>query len=103
MRDARAVFTGLGICAVFLYGGSQIYAGYLGIAYHLGDTLAVVLLIMGIMLRLTPIITVGAFFGALDVWHWHWAGAALFAAPGLLFALSATIRLLTGAVRSRAV
>jgi hypothetical protein len=28
-------------------------------------------------------ITVGSFFGAMNVWGWHWIGALVFAAPGL--------------------
>ena len=30
-------------------------------------------------------LTIGTFFGALDVWGWPWYGALAFAAPGLLF------------------
>jgi hypothetical protein len=37
--------------------------------------------------RFTLPITVGAFFGAMNVWEWHWALALLFAAPGLVLAL----------------
>jgi hypothetical protein len=31
--------------------------------------------------------TIGAFFGAMDIWDWHWALAGLFAAPGLAFVI----------------
>ena len=38
-------------------------------------------------------LTIGTFFGALDVWGWPWYGALLFAAPGLLFTLPGAVGL----------
>lgn len=69
---------------VLLYGLVQIYAGYLGIQHHLGTGWAVAAL-FALFFRFSLPITVGAFFGAMNVWGWHWLLALLFAAPGLAF------------------
>ncbi len=44
-----------------------------------------------LVFRFTLPITIGAFFGAMDVWSWHWGLAALFAAPGLAFLIPGVI------------
>jgi hypothetical protein len=67
------------------YGLLQIWAGYIGIEYHLGGGWAIGAVVVAFLLRFTLPITIGSFFGAMDVWGWHWAGALVFAAPGLLF------------------
>jgi len=68
-----------------LYGLVQIYAGWVGIEYHLGSGWAVAAFVAAFVFRFTLPITVGSFFGAMDVWGWPWLGALLFAAPGLAF------------------
>ena len=79
-------YLGCALQIVFLaYGIVQIYAGYLGIDYHLGGFWAGAALIAAFLIRLTLPITIGAFFCALDVWGWHWLWALLCAAPGLAF------------------
>lgn len=70
---------------VIVYGIAQIVAGYLGIDFHFGAIWAAVAIIASLMFRFTLPLTIGAFFGAMDVWEWHWALAALFAVPGLIF------------------
>jgi len=65
------------------YGILQIVAGFVGIEYGLGPWWAWGALIAAFMFRFTLPITVGAFFGAMNVWDWHWFFALLFAAPGL--------------------
>ena len=42
------------------------------------------------------VLTVGTFFGALDVWGWPWFGALIFAMPGLLFAAPGVIGVAIG-------
>ncbi len=77
---------GIGGFILFMaYGIAQIVAGYVGIDFHFGALWATVAIIASFMFRFTLPITVGAFFGAMNVWHWHWTLAALFAAPGLAF------------------
>lgn len=67
------------------YGLLQIWAGYIGIEYHLGGGWAIGAVSVAFLLRFTLPITIGSFFGAMDVWDWHWAGALVFAEPGLAF------------------
>ena len=74
----------IGVLAVLAFGIAQISAGYVGIAHELGALWAVAALVAAFFLRFTLPITIGAFFGAMNVWEWHWSLAAIFAAPGLL-------------------
>ena len=75
-----------GVIAFLLIGIIQIYAGYLGIEYHFGSGWAVAAIIASLFFQFPLILTIGTFFGALDVWGWPWFGALVFAVPGLLFA-----------------
>jgi hypothetical protein len=72
---------------MLVYGAALIYAGYLGIEHRIGGGWAVAAVAAAFIFRFTLPITIGSFFGAMDVWGWHWAGALLFAAPGLAFML----------------
>ena len=76
---------GLGVIFFLLIGIVQAIVGYLGIEYHLGAGWAVGCLIASFIFRITFPLTIGTFFGALDVLGWPWWGAALFTAPGLIF------------------
>lgn len=71
--------------AIIVFAVFQFRAGYIGIAHELGHFWAWFALIAAFLLRFTLPITIGAFFGAMNVWDWHWAVALLFAAPGLIF------------------
>ncbi len=81
----------LGFLAILAFGLAQFVAGYAGIEHHLGAGWAIGALAVAFLLRFTLPITIGAFFGAMNVWGWHWALAALFAAPGLLFVVPGVI------------
>ena len=50
------------------FGVSQLLAGYVGIAEYLGPAWAIGLLAASLLFRFTLPITIGAFFGAMDVW-----------------------------------
>ena len=79
---------GLGVLGGILFlivGIIQIYVGFIGIEYHLGAGFAFGALFLGFFLRIMLPLTIGTFFGALDVWGWPWYAALAFAAPGLLF------------------
>jgi len=78
-----------------LVGLVQIYVGYIGIEYHLGAGFAIGALVLGFVFRIMFPLTIGTFFGAMDVFGWPWYGALAFAAPGLLFIVPA---LVTGAI-----
>ena len=78
----------LGVLVFFIiigYGIAQIYAGYIGVEYHLGGFWAVILLILAFGFRFTLPVTIASFFGAYSVWNWHWAASLIFAVPGLIF------------------
>lgn len=66
------------------FGIAQIAAGYLGIEHHLGKIWAFIALVALFGFRFMLPITIGSFFGARDVWGWHWFWALIFAAPTLL-------------------
>ncbi len=76
-----------GFLAFLAFGLAQFVAGYAGIEHGLGAGWAWGALIAALMFRFTLPITIGAFFGAMNVWGCHWALAALFAAPGLAFVI----------------
>ncbi len=85
----------LGVLLLLAYGLAQLYAGYLGIEYYWGVGWAVGLLILMLIMRISLPITVGSYFGAVDVWGWDWYWGLLFAVPGLvLFGLYFVIAIL---------
>ena len=90
-----AAFGVLGGILFLVVGIVQIYVGFIGIEYHLGSGFAFGALFIGFFFRIMFPLTIGTFFGALDVWGWPWYGALALAAPGLLFIVPA---LVTGAI-----
>jgi hypothetical protein len=81
----------LGGIIFLIVGIAQIWAGYIGIEYHWGAIWAAGAIGVAFVFRLMLPLTIGSFFGAMDVWGWPWYGAAAFAAPGLLFILPAMV------------
>lgn len=81
----------LALGAFLAYAGTQIAAGYAGIAHGMGPSWALAAVLAAVWLRFTLPITLGAFFGATHVWGWHWAAALAFAAPGLVCVLPGVI------------
>lgn len=79
----------LGILLFLAYGIAQIYIGFIGIENHFGSFWAWVAVILAMGFPLPLII--GAFYGATEVWGWHWALAAVFAVPGLLLMVPGVI------------
>jgi hypothetical protein len=90
---------GLGVIAFLGFGIAQLFAGYAGIDYHFGAIWAFAAIFLALGLRFTLPITIGAFFGAMDAWHWHWALAAIFAAPGLALVIPGVIAALIETVK----
>lgn len=83
---------GILLLPIFLLVGlAQIYLGYIGIEYHLGFWAAVAAIAATFMFRFMLPITIGSFFGAVDVLGWPWWGGVLIAAPGLLFIAPAMV------------
>ena len=89
------------IALFFVYAFAQIVAGFAGIDYHTSIVWAWVALGALLFLRFSLPITVGAFFGAMDVWGWPWYLALIFAAPGLLFIVPGSIVTAFSALRSK--
>ena len=75
----------IGFILISFFGIAQMVVGYIGVEYHFGTVWAIVAIFASLMFRFTLPITIGAFFGAMDVLGWHWALSALFVAPGLAF------------------
>ncbi len=81
----------LGIAAFLVFSSAQIAAGYAGIDHGIGPVWALTAIFAAVFLRFTLPITIGAFFGAMTLWGWHWALALGFAMPGLVFVFPGVI------------
>lgn len=66
-----------------VWGLVQLRAGYIGIEYHWSAGWAIFFLLLAWFSagHLILPVTIGSFFGATDVWGWHWVYALMFAAP----------------------
>lgn len=86
LKEKMGTTLGCTFMLLFLgYGLLQIGAGYIGISEKWGTGWAIAALVACFMFRLSLPFTIGSFFAARDIWHWHWGFALLFAAPGLAF------------------
>lgn len=90
-EKAGATFGCLGALAFMGYGIAVLIIGWIGIEEELGPWWAFGAAMLAFVLRFTLPITVGAIFGAMYLWDWHWALATLFAMPGLLFMVPALV------------
>ena len=81
----------VGVIFFLAVGVIQIIVGFLGIEYHLGSGWAVGAVILSLLLRISFPLTIGTFFGALNVLEWHWFGALLLTVPGLIFMVPGAI------------
>ena len=72
------------LIATLVYSVASIWAAYLGLDHWLGGW-GVAIVVACLFFRFSLPLAVGAFMGAMNVWHWHGALALLFAAPGLAF------------------
>jgi len=95
----KAVLIGLSVVGFLAYGLAQIAAGVQGVDYHWGGWWAWGFVFAAFAFRFTLPLTIAAFFGARDVWNWHWAMALLFAAPGVVFMVPAMVGGLLDTVR----
>ena len=81
MKSATSIAV---LLVMLIVGAVQLRLGYVGIERHLG-TLAAVLAALAFFVGVFLPITVGSYFGAVDVMKWPvWVGL-LIATPGLLF------------------
>lgn len=70
---------------LFAYAAFLIYVAYMGFDFHLGVIWALVLVASAFAFHSSIPVLIGVFFGASDVWGWHWSLAILFAFSGLMF------------------
>ena len=100
LETIRNLFLGsfgflLGI--VFLgFGAIQIYLGFIGIEYHLGGWFAIGAVALAFLFRIMFPLIIGTYFGVVDVLGYEWYLGIIFAAPGILFMLPATLSLIIG-------
>lgn len=83
------------------YGLTVLAIGWIGIEKELGWWWAFGASTLAILLRFTIPISVGAIYGAMYLWDWHWALATLFALPGLAFMIPALLAALIGGLSKR--
>ena len=71
--------------AFIIFGILQIWLGYVGIDWHFGELWALGAVAVAFIFRITLPLTIGTYFGAVDVMGWDWYVGLSIAAPGLLF------------------
>lgn len=98
LAGTAGIVFGVGFLVV---GCVQLYVGYLGIEYHWGSIGAIICVVLAFLFRFMLPLTVGTFFGALDVWGWPWYGALALTAPGILFILPGLVAIAIGALSGR--
>ena len=81
----------VGFIFFLLLGFAQIVIGSMGIDYHFGSFWGTVSIFLAFIFRITLPVTIGSYFGAVDVLGWEWYYALAFAAPGLVFILPAYV------------
>jgi hypothetical protein len=100
-ENAGTVFGCLGAIVLLGYGLVVLAVGSIGIEEELGPWWAFGAVLLALVLRFTLPITVGAIFGAMHLWDWHWMLATIFAMPGLVFMVPAVVYGLYETVRRR--
>lgn len=81
----------LGILLVVAIGVVQLVLGWIGIEHHLGWWGAAGAVFILFFLRFALPITIGVYFGVVDVLGWPWWAGVLIAAPGLLLIVPPTV------------
>lgn len=89
----------VGACGLFLLGIAQLFVGYVGVEHELGTFWAMAAVVAAIVFRFSLPLTIGSFFGAMNVWGWHWFASALFALPGLAFVIPGVIASMISSLR----
>jgi len=82
---------GFGVILMLGIGLAQIVIGYIGIEYHFGSGWAIGAVVLALMFRFSLPLTVGTFFGAMDVFGFSFIVALLITLPGLLLMVPGAI------------
>ena len=72
-------------------GLAQMVIGYIGIEYHFGAGWAIGAVVLALMFRFSFPLTIGTFFGAMDVFGFSFIVALLITLPGLLLMVPGAI------------
>lgn len=87
MSNWKDKLFGIGLVSMMLgqilYGALIIYLGYMGIAVECGEVWAIIATVLAFLGFAIPI-SIGAVFGVMHVWGWHWIPALLLAIPGII-------------------
>ena len=82
---------GFGLLLMLGIGLAQMVIGYIGIDYHFGAGWAIGAVVLALMFRFSLPLTVGTFFGAMDVFGFSFIVALLITLPGLLLMVPGAI------------
>ena len=82
---------GFGVILMLGIGLAQIVIGYIGIEYHFGSGWAIGAVVLALLFRFSFPLTVGTFFGAMDVFGFSFIVALLITLPGLLLMVPGAI------------
>jgi hypothetical protein len=82
---------GFGLILMLGIGLAQMVIGYIGIEYHFGAGWAIGAVVLALMFRFSLPLTVGTFFGAMDVFGFSFIVALLITLPGLLLMIPGAI------------
>jgi hypothetical protein len=66
---------------------ARLVIGAIGLQHELGMAWALIAAACLVLFRFTLPIRIGAFFGVMNLWHWPWYAALVFAAPRLVLVL----------------
>ena len=95
------LFGTLGVLGALLFLGIgllQLGLGWIGIEYHLGWWAAAGAGFLAVVMRIMLPITIGTYFGVVDVIGWPWWAGLLIAAPGIVFAVPVFVPLIVNEV-----
>ena len=76
---------------MLVVGIAQMVIGYLGIEYHFGSGWAMGAIVLALVFRFSLPLTVGTFFGAMDVFGFSFIVALIITLPGLLLMVPGAI------------
>ena len=82
---------GIGLILMLVIGLAQMVIGYIGIEYLFGAGWAIGAVVLALMFRFSLPLTVGTFFGAMDVFGFSFIVALLITLPGLLLMIPGAI------------
>ena len=86
---------------VLALGLAQIGLGAIGIEHHLGSWAAIAAVLTSFIFRLMLPLTIGTYFGVVDVIGWPWWAGVLIAVPGIVFMVPALVSGFVGAIADR--